>query len=67
MLTQNVLFTEEELEASDVENSATDDHKEIEEKPNLKRKRRRREIDMVRIDSHTEKPFCYCYINSSHS
>ncbi|KAF9420242.1 hypothetical protein HW555_003463 [Spodoptera exigua] len=39
----------EELEASDVENSATDDHKEIEEKPNLKRKRRRREIDMIKL------------------
>ncbi|VVC94906.1 unnamed protein product [Leptidea sinapis] len=40
------LSCKEELYLSDVENSATDDHKEVEEKPK-KRKRRRREIDMA--------------------
>ncbi|XP_047024810.1 bromodomain-containing protein 7-like isoform X2 [Helicoverpa zea] len=41
------LSCKEELEASDVENSATDDHKDMDEKPSNKRKRRRREIDMA--------------------
>lgn len=39
--------TEEELEASDVEHSATDELIEIKPK---KKTRRRREVDMVRID-----------------
>lgn len=37
---------EELLEMSDMEHSASEDHKELEEKPK-KKKRRRREIDMV--------------------
>ncbi|XP_063899569.1 bromodomain-containing protein 7 isoform X1 [Helicoverpa armigera] len=43
------LSCKEELEASDVENSATDDHKDMDEKPSNKRKRRRREIDMIKM------------------
>lgn len=37
---------EETLEMSDMEHSASEDHKELEEKPK-KKKRRRREVDMV--------------------
>lgn len=39
---------EETLEMSDMEHSASEDHKELEEKPK-KKKRRRREVDMVCI------------------
>lgn len=39
---------EETLEMSDMDHSASEDHKELEEKPK-KKKRRRREIDMVDI------------------
>lgn len=42
----SVFLTEEVLDMSDVENSATDDLKEMDDKPK-KKKRRRREIDMV--------------------
>ncbi|XP_050680568.1 bromodomain-containing protein 7-like isoform X2 [Leptidea sinapis] len=47
------LSCKEELYLSDVENSATDDHKEVEEKPK-KRKRRRREIDMLSDDDESD-------------
>ncbi|GBP38139.1 Bromodomain-containing protein 7 [Eumeta japonica] len=39
---------EEILEISDIENSANDEHKDIDDKPK-KKKRRRREIDMIKI------------------
>lgn len=39
---------EEILEMSDMDHSASEDHKELEEKPK-KKKRRRREVDMVCI------------------
>lgn len=38
------------MEASDLENSANDDHRDDYKPKKEKRKRRRREIDMVRID-----------------
>lgn len=41
---------EETLEMSDMEHSASEDHKELEEKPK-KKKRRRREVDMVWLHS----------------
>ncbi|XP_045510702.1 bromodomain-containing protein 7-like isoform X2 [Colias croceus] len=43
------LSCKEELDLSDVEHSATDDHKEMEEKPKKNRKKRRREIDMIKL------------------
>ncbi|KAJ8736702.1 hypothetical protein PYW08_007358 [Mythimna loreyi] len=43
------LSCKEELEASDVEHSDKEDHKDIDEKPSNKRKRRRREIDMIKM------------------
>lgn len=42
------MLSEEELEISDVENSATDEFRDSDDKPKKeKKKRRRREIDMV--------------------
>ncbi|XP_073957378.1 bromodomain-containing protein 7-like isoform X1 [Choristoneura fumiferana] len=42
------LSCKEVLDMSDVENSATDDHREMDDKPK-KKKRRRREIDMIKL------------------
>lgn len=45
---------EETLDMSDVDNSANDDHRDIDEMPKKQRKRRRREIDMIKISDDDE-------------
>ncbi|KAG6445974.1 bromodomain-containing protein 7 isoform X2 [Manduca sexta] len=47
------LSCKETLEVSDLDHSATEDHKETDEKPK-KKKRRRREIDMIKLSDDDE-------------
>ncbi|XP_047520470.1 bromodomain-containing protein 7-like isoform X3 [Pieris napi] len=48
------LSCREEVDLSDVDQSATEDVKEREEKPKKNRKRRRREIDMIKLSDDDE-------------